>query len=192
MEDVDIIYKNDITLNSIETFLWNLSFPGIIFHELAHVIAALITLTPIIGIKFLTWDKKSGTFWGHVQIRNPNSFQALLIGIAPFLLVSLLGIEFLSLTKQSQGIMAIVFGYFAYASIKATFPSIQDVKFIFYRLNISVQKPTFFLLQVLKYILLIPFFIVGLFWAILVSIRRTIPLTEEIYFVLLLYWFNFI
>ncbi|VVB69774.1 Putative zincin peptidase [uncultured archaeon] len=192
MEDHNIIYKNENFLSSIQSFLWNITFPGIVLHELAHVFAAAITFTKIKEVELLKWDKKTGLFCGRIDVETESSFQALIIGISPFMILNFLGIMFLSLAKTSQGIMPAVFLYFAYCSVKASFPSSGDVGYIFSELNRSIHKPSNWLSKLIKYVLLIPFIIIGIFWAILLSITNIIPLVEEMYFVLLLFLLGFI
>lgn len=93
MNDINLTYDYNATANNnIESFLWNFAFPGIILHEIAHVLAATITFTKIKAVHLLIWNKQTKTVGGKVELHETNSFQALITGIAPFVLLTFFGI----------------------------------------------------------------------------------------------------
>ena len=98
-------------------------FPGIVFHELSHVIACHVTGVKVSRVKWF------GTDEAFVEHAKPNAWQGLVISIAPFLLGNFLGIELLSfghvLASQYSPVALLVY-WFAFSLLLYSFPSKQD------------------------------------------------------------------
>lgn len=75
------------TRRCLPVYVW-LSLPGTLAHELLHLLAALLVFARPTG--FSIWPRKrakGGYELGHVLVQNPNIWQQLVIGLAPFLLL---------------------------------------------------------------------------------------------------------
>lgn len=103
-------------------------FPGIILHELSHLVICLVTLTKVRDIKLFS---KSGGFVEHEKSKIP-FIGNFLISIAP-LLVGSIGIYYLSgqipnsIGQIITSSKSIIIFYFLISILITFFPSRQDV-----------------------------------------------------------------
>ncbi len=98
-------------------------FPGIVFHELSHVLACHLTGVKVRNVKWFGVDE------AYVQHDKPRALQGLFISIAPFLFGNFLGFELFLfghelVTKAS--VFAIPIYWFAFSLLLYSFPSKQD------------------------------------------------------------------
>jgi len=98
-------------------------FPGIVFHELSHVIACGLCGVSVSQVKWF------GTDEAYVQHAKPNAWQGLVISIAPFLLGNLIGIALLQSAQNlvsSDVLLSIVLVWLGISLVLYSFPSKQD------------------------------------------------------------------
>ena len=99
-------------------------FPGVILHELAHMLACLITLTPIEGFSF--WDQSGG----HVLHHKPKLFLLTqpIISFAPFP-VGIAALLYLTHFLRGHALWVEIVSGFLMLSIAGTFgPSQADIQ----------------------------------------------------------------
>ncbi|MDO8625408.1 MAG: metalloprotease family protein [Candidatus Diapherotrites archaeon] len=98
-------------------------FPGIVFHELSHVVACAITGVKVHKVKWF------GTDEAFVQHAKPNAWQGLVISIAPFLLGNFIAFELLLFghaIAAANALLALVIYWFALSLLLYAFPSKTD------------------------------------------------------------------
>lgn len=99
-------------------------FPGIVLHELSHVLFCLITFAPIKKIQFFS---KSGGFVLHLGSKIP-ILGDFLISVAP-LITGMIIFYLFSLKFASVGLGPKIFiGYLEIAILITMTPSIQDIR----------------------------------------------------------------
>lgn len=106
----------------LESFLL---LPGMVLHELAHVLACLFTGVKIHQVKWV------GTSEAFVQHDKPGAFSGLVISLAPFVLGNLLGFWFLQQaieSVQSDFLFGILFLWFGISMVFLSFPSREDAQ----------------------------------------------------------------
>ncbi len=137
-----------------------LFFPGVVFHELSHVIACTLTGVKIQKVKWF------GTDEAFVQHDKPNAWQGLLITVAPFVLGSIIGFQLLLFGHamlSAWSPTALLVYWFALSVLLYSFPSKQDALNAFnafsdfYRRRVLEKGP---LLERLVWMLSFPFFFV--------------------------------
>lgn len=139
-----------------------LFFPGIVFHELSHVIACLVTGVKIGKVKWF------GTDEAFVEHAKPNVVQGLIISIAPLILGNAIGFELLLFghdLANHLSVFAIVVYWFAVSLMLYSFPSKQDAQNSFETFTEFYKKRILGkngLLSKLFWLLTFPFFFVPL------------------------------
>lgn len=69
-------------------FVWIIKFPGMVFHEIAHLLFGLITFAQPTKVTLLPKKLEDGTIvLGSVSFLKINNFNAFLISMAPFILM---------------------------------------------------------------------------------------------------------
>ena len=138
-------------------------FPGVIFHELSHLIACWCFGVKVRKIKLF------GTKEAFVEHDKPNAWQSLGITIAPFILGNIFSFALFFSAKDlfvgASG-MAIVFCWFGFSLALFSFPSEQDAmnafgSFTGFYKNALFGKKS--VLPKLLWLLLLPFIFVPLF-----------------------------
>lgn len=104
-------------------------FPGMIFHELSHLIACIFLGVKVKQVKFF------GVEEAYVVHEVPSAWKSIIISLAPFILgtyIALLlmdtGMEFLTAFNP----IGFIFYWFALGLLFYSFPSLHDAKNSFY------------------------------------------------------------
>jgi hypothetical protein len=100
-----------------------LFFPGIVFHELSHVVACALTGVKVHSVKWF------GTDEAYVQHQKPNAWQGIVISIAPFVLGNAIAWELLQFghaISAGNFLLACVVYWFALSLLLYAFPSKTD------------------------------------------------------------------
>jgi hypothetical protein len=137
----------------INLFLSTILFPGIIFHELGHVIACLVLSVPIEKIK---WCGKDG---GYVIHQDSTPCKNITIALIPFIFnifISLI-LARIYLLNTDQ-IIKIICIWFAISALFFCIPSSQDAQNVFNALKENYSKTK--ILQILLNIIFLPLAIV--------------------------------
>ncbi len=107
------------------------TFPGVIVHELAHVLFCKLTGTPVHQVCYF----RIGNPAGYVIHSRPTSvWKHILIGIGPFFLNTLLGLAFgiaallLHLDFENGSPLVFIFAWLAVSIAMHSFPSIGDAR----------------------------------------------------------------
>lgn len=121
------------TLHSKETTvelkfpsLWNVTFPGVVIHELTHYFLILITGGKIVGASLFGAKQASVTF-------KPNSlFPLILISTAPMLIGTIIAIAFFDQFFNALGnpdvLMATFWLWLGFSTAMHANPSVPDLK----------------------------------------------------------------
>ncbi len=147
-----------------QVVMWDniLFFPGVIVHELAHILACLVTGTKVTGIKL--WGLKEA----YVKHEEPGPLPMLIIAVAPFLFNTLLAVSTLYLghmfLKSHQSFEIVLVAYWFSASLAYhAFPSLDDVNNAYQVLTrnwfSSMLGRKGFLNAVLSWLLFVPVFL---------------------------------
>jgi len=109
------------------------TFPGVIVHELAHVLFCKLTKTPIHEVCYF----RIGNPAGYVIHAKPTSvWKHILIGVGPFFLNSLLGLAFgiaaflMHIDLDKLAFVSGVFMWLAFSIAMHSFPSTGDARSI--------------------------------------------------------------
>ena len=98
-------------------------FPGVVFHELSHYLACLLTGVTVKSVKWF------GTTEAFVVHELPNAWQSIVISLAPFLLGSALGFELFFAASQiwdASIALSLFYGWLALSLLLFAFPSLPD------------------------------------------------------------------
>ena len=158
----------------LNRFLSNLLFPGIIFHELSHVIACLFMG---VKIKKIKWISSEG---GYVVHEDAQSYKIITIALFPaifnlFIALVCARIYIFNLDL----IVRIIVVWFALAALFFSLPSSQDAQNVFDALKENYKKKD--LINILLNIILLPLNIIIIIIALLFKI-----IDKSLYFRLLL------
>ena len=108
--------------------MWDfiLLFPGVILHELSHLLGCLLTGTRVTSVKL--WGLKEA----YIRHEEPGPFAMLVISLSPFFINSTLGAAFAYLGNSyiTRGYLAwgLLFYWFSLSFAYHAFPSYDDVK----------------------------------------------------------------
>ena len=110
-----------------------LLLPGILIHELSHLIVGFLLNAKPVNFSIIPNKKQKSA--GHVVFENITFYNALPVGIAPTIigpgLLYIFWTHYLSLFVNEYGMISnIIFYYFAITIVYCCLPSKQDIKVI--------------------------------------------------------------
>jgi hypothetical protein len=134
-------------------FLSRILFPGIIFHELSHVVACLVLGVTIEKVK---WIGKDG---GYVVHQNSIPYKTIIIALIPFFFNIFISLIFARIyILNSDIIIKIISIWFAIAALFFCVPSSQDAKNVFNAIKENYSKTKF--INIILNIIFIPLTII--------------------------------
>ncbi|MFH0906488.1 MAG: hypothetical protein V1824_04080 [archaeon] len=145
-------------------FISILFFPGIIIHELAHIIACLILGVKIHSVNLLSFDG------GYVAHEESKSYKTVVIALFPFIfniLIAILIGAYLVYIENNyiKGILS----WIAISSLFYAFPSSQDSANVYESIKRSYTKRQSIIMWFIK-IMLLPITILILVFSFLIKI----------------------
>lgn len=128
---VGIFLFRELILRKIshyKTIYYAILFPGVIIHEIGHLLGCLITLTRVKAVKFFS---KTGGFVIHEKPRIA-FFGEFIISISPLVLGLFLSYLIINAVYFKNGLVlhpsTIVYSYFLLSIIMTMLPSSTDIK----------------------------------------------------------------
>ena len=101
-------------------------FPGMIFHELSHLIACLLFGVKVRKVKFFGLNE------AYVVHEQPGAAKSVVITLAPFLLGNFIALSLFALSYNQlffeRNFFGFVFLWLAFSLVMYSFPSNQDAK----------------------------------------------------------------
>ncbi len=177
-----------------------LFLPGVVIHELAHLLTAAVLLVPVGEVEFIPKVTDGGVKLGSVNIGKTDPFRRAIIGVAPVLIgmMILLGIGYYFIQSNSiiytieSGALRVflyaIIVYFLFAISNTMFSSRKDVEgllevglvviilfialyFTGFRVNFSLSENLSQFLKTSDVFLLIPLSIDVVLWGIIKIFR---------------------
>lgn len=162
-----------------QTLYYGILFPGVIIHEIAHLVACLITFTPVKKVKFFS---QTGGFVIHQKSRIPY-LGDFIISVAPLILGLFLSSVLINLiypqNNLSFHLASIIYLYLLISIIMTMIPSLDDVKS-----SLPVYLASIVVLISFHQQINVPYFtnvlfLLSLIWAILILIYLALVISGQ-------------